>query len=260
MKFPADRVILEIKTSRTGEETPEAMVQFLSSLVELKKRLFYFVKKGIPITLELVTLDQKIHFYITVPQEYKNFIESQLISQYPKALILPSRDYTESFLESRKTLALGQLKLSHGHLYPIKTFSEFKDVDPLSSTLSMLSKTTPGDKIAIQILLIPISDSWKARGEHAISSKSTDSSGASHTNPYSKVITEKIATHGFKTAIRILTNSEELHRSSHLLMEVAHSFSSYNNPSGNSLVLRKPHLWQRDRLLSALQQHINFSD
>src|SRR5258708_11026467 len=32
-----DRVVLEVKTSRTGEETPEAMAQVLSSLTNLKK-------------------------------------------------------------------------------------------------------------------------------------------------------------------------------------------------------------------------------
>src|SRR5260221_9108815 len=80
------RVVLEVKTSRTGEETPEAMSQFLSSLVGLKKIIIpEFFYLGMPISLELAVIDQTIHFFVTVPADHQGFIESQLIAQYPKA-------------------------------------------------------------------------------------------------------------------------------------------------------------------------------
>ena len=136
----SDRIILEIKTSRTGEETTEAMVQFLSSLTSLRKRIGFFWKLGIPISLEIALFNQTIHFYITVPQNLKTFMEGQLTAAYPKSLIISSRDFLPEVFEDKDNLSVGQLKLLAGHLYPIRTYHDFKDVDPLSSLLSALSR------------------------------------------------------------------------------------------------------------------------
>src|SRR5579871_4031842 len=139
------RVILEIRTSRTGEETPEAMVQFLSSLLNLKKTSFFFFTSGVPISVEVGVLDQRIRFYLTIPAPYQAFAESQLSAQYPKVLMAKSKDYLPDLTSSVTTLSLGQLKLQHDFIYPLRTYAEFKDVDPMGSVLSVLSKAQPGD-------------------------------------------------------------------------------------------------------------------
>ena len=249
----SDRVVLEIKTSRTGEETPEAMVQFLTNLTSLKKPLVgMFIRLGIPISLEIVVVNQTIQFFITVPHRYQAFIESQLVSQYPKASIVKVKDPMPEILAEDKTLALAQLKLSHHSIYPLRDMSDFKDVDPLSSLLGVLSKAQPHDKAVIQYLLLPIGTGWQAAGERAAASKHKAADGTETANPYASVIKEKIQYAGFKTAIRLAVNSEEKMRSIHYLSELASSFAAYNNPSGNSLVLKRLYLWQRDRLKNAL--------
>lgn len=78
------RTLLEIRTVRTGEETPEAMMQFLTSLTSLRPRLLYFMRRKIPLSLELVVYDQTIRFFLNVPTKYQAFVESQLVAQYPK--------------------------------------------------------------------------------------------------------------------------------------------------------------------------------
>lgn len=253
-----DRVILEVRTSRTSEETTEAMVQFLASLTNLKKRLLYFIRLGMPLSLEMGVFNQTIHFYVTAPAPYKNFIEGQLTSQYPKSLLISTKDYLPEVFEAKSTLALGQMKLSGGFLYPIRTYKAFKDVDPMSSLLAVLSKAGPQDKISIQFLLVPVNSKWQKRGQHVMTSKSKDASGVTHANPHSKEIGEKIAMHGFKTAIRIAVNSETDVRSKSLLMEIANSFSSFNNPSGNSFVYKRPLLWQKDRLARVMQNRSKY--
>ncbi len=250
---PTDRILLEVKTTRTGEETPESMVQVLSSLVNLKKQfIIYYIRRGIPVSLEIAVHDQMIHFYISVPAEYQSFIESQVTSQYPKALLARVKDYLPSVFEKKDTLAACQLKLLYGYLYPIRSFSDFKDVDPLSSLLGVLSKAQIGDLVSIQYLLVPVSNGWQKSGERMMRHKETDASGASSTNPYQKVIGDKIATNGFKTAIRIAVNSPTITRSKQLLYEITNSYSSFNNPSGNGLVFKRLHLWQKDRLITAM--------
>ena len=247
----SDRVLVEIKTSRSGEESPEAMVQFLSSLVNLKRRYLNLVSFPLPLTLEIGVMEQTIHFYISVPSNLVTFVESQLVSQYPKSLIIKTRDPLPEILLNSQSLSLGQMKLTAGPLYPLRTYKDFKDVDPMSSLVSVLSKAKKEDKVWIQMLLIPTGNSWQRKGERTITAKHKDSQGIVHQNPYVKVISEKIALNGFKTAIRIAVSSDLKERSSQFLFEIANTFSSFNNPSGNSLVLRRAILWQRKRLTDA---------
>lgn len=134
-----NKVLLEIKTSRTGEETPEAMKQFLLGLVNLKKPIIpYLWYRGIAFSLEVAVIDQLIYFYLGIDSTYQGFVESQLVAQYPKALISKVTDYMPGILENRETLALGQMKLAHGHLYPLRTIKDFKEVDPFSNLLGVL--------------------------------------------------------------------------------------------------------------------------
>ncbi len=289
----SDRVLLDVRTSRTGEETPESMVQFLASIASLKRLILPFWGLGVPISLELGVIDQAIHFFVSVPSKYQTFIEGQIVAVYPKALITKVKDYLPEVLglkvldfsssenlarsrvldhgssesgiprtktqdpASKNTLYVGQMKLTADPLYPIRTFTEFKDVDSLASVLGLLSKSQPTDKISIQFLLRPIDNGWQAKGERA-AGKRADAAGVEHANPYSKVIMEKIAANGFKTAIRIAVNSETPERSEHLIRQIANSFSSYNNPTGNSLIFRRVFLWQRERLIKAMLKRSRF--
>lgn len=252
-KKVSSRVLLEVKTSRTGEETVESMVQFLASLTNLKKLILPFWGIGVPLSLEIAVINQTVHFFISVPEEYQAFIESQLISQYPKALITKVRDYMPEMFEDKQSVSIAQLKLAHNQLYPIKTYADFKEVDPMSSILGHLSKSEATDRVAIQLLLKPVGSGWQAAGERAAASKTTDAEGASHANPYSKAIMTKISVNGFKTAIRIAVKSDTQVRSAHLLRTIVNSFSAFNNPTGNSLVSRRVVLWQRERLVNAMQ-------
>jgi len=252
------RVLLEIRTSRSGEETPEAMVQFLSSLVNVKKRVGMFLKFGYPISLEVAVVDQRIRFYLSVPIAYQNFIESQLISQYPKALIMKADDYMPSLISKAGAISLGQMKSGYGSLYPIKIFRDFKDVDTMSSLLAILSKSQFGDSASVQFLLEPISNSWQKKGAAAAGKKTMDASGKPQGNVYSAVISEKVAINGFKVAIRIATTSATKEQSDHFMDEIANSFSAFNNPSANFLVFKRPLLWQKKRLLNAIVNRSKF--
>ena len=249
-----DRILLEVRTSRTGEETPEAMVQFLSSLTGLKKIIVPgMLRLGIPLSLELAIIDQIVHYFISIPTRYQAFVESQLIAQYPKALISTYKDYMPEIFANKETLSIGQMKLNNGYLYPIRTYSDFKDVDPLSSLLGFLSKSQPGDLACIQLLLVPISNKWQRSGRSAATGKVKDGSGSEHANPYAKVITDKIAFDGYKVAIRLATNAPTKERSQLLLQQIANSFSSFNNPSGNGFFFRRTYLWQTERLIKSMK-------
>ena len=98
------KTILEVKTPRTGEETPEAMAQFLASLASVKFRT--------PVNLEIAFIAQSIHIYIVVPSGYEEFIESQLYAQYPKVTITRQKeDPIAVAFADHEFLSFGQIKL-----------------------------------------------------------------------------------------------------------------------------------------------------
>lgn len=241
------KVVLEIKTPRNTEETLESMVQFLSSLVNLKRQIFHVVKRGIPVSLEIATYDQTTHFYIVVPEKFQTFIEGQLTAQYPKALIVKSKDYIPAVLAGEGKLYEGRLKLKHGELFPIKTYKDFTDVDPLSSILGLLAKLDKDDKAIIQYLLVPIGTGWQSGGQKALL-KEDGQEGKNSMSQYKKVITDKVSQNGFRTGIRIVVKSDN----PGLFFNLTNGFSIFNNPVGNSFYLRRPHLWQNARFQKAL--------
>ena len=240
-------VVLEIKTPRNTEETPESMAQFFASLVNLKRSFLLFYRLGIPISLEIAAYNQTVHFYIVVPKNYQTFIEGQLIAQYPKALISPSKDYIKDFLNSSGQLYEGRIKLRHGSLFPIKTFKDFNDVDPLNSVLGILAKLEKDDKALIQYLLVPIGPGWQGKGQKAIN-RAKEQGQDSVLGAYNKSITDKISQNGFRTGVRLLVKSNN----PNLFFTITNGFSIFNNPNGNSLFLRKNFLWQKKRLHKAV--------
>lgn len=163
-----------------------------------------------------------------------------------------------ALLSNDRKLAICQLKLATSYLFPLRTFVDFKDVDSLAPVLGVLSKAQVGDVACIQFLLVPVSSSWHGKGEHYAKSKSTDSTGASASNPYAKIIMDKIAYPGFKTAIRVAVTAPMRARANQYMSEIASSFTAFSNPSGNSLALKRPILWQRDRLKHAMLQRSRF--
>ena len=251
---PEERVLLEVKTSRTGEESPEAMVQFLSSLLNLKKTVYYFFNQGIPISLEMAVLDQRIHFYVSIPKPYQAFIESQLVAQYPKVLMQPTyKDYMPDMI-TNPTLAIAQLTLGNSFLFPLRTYKNYTDVDSVAPVLGILSKAQVGDTAAIQFILVPVGSGWHATGQRFIYKKDKDAEGNVIPNPYVSVVTEKISMSGFRVGIRLAVTGPESARSNHLLAEIGHSFSSFNNPAGNSLGMKKPAFWQTKKFLQSLEK------
>ena len=98
-----ERVLLDVRTSRTGEETPESMVQFLASIASLKRLILPFWGLGVPISLEFGVIDQAIHFFVSTPVKYQTFIEGQIVAVYPKALITKTKDYLPDLLTNSQS-------------------------------------------------------------------------------------------------------------------------------------------------------------
>src|SRR4030042_7142486 len=204
-----EKAILELRTPKTSEETPESMAQVFSALfpgghIPHWKRLWIKVRT---LSFEISNFNQSIHFYAVVPKSYQSFMESQLTSQYPKILISKVPDYL-GYITKSPYLALGNLILAHAYYYPIKTFKEFKEIDPLSSIVGVLSKLGPDEKGLIQIIIEPPHFNWQAMVEsmvaRGISDPTSNAPQRPRQIPHASLIEEKANQSGFRTYIRLM--------------------------------------------------------
>lgn len=248
-----NRVILELRNPRDSEETPEAAAQFFAALPHLKSTLWQrLAGTPQPITLEIATINQITYFLMVVPKDVQPYIESQLTASYPKIIISPIRDYLP-IPEQMKHPSAGKLVLSAASYFPIKTYKEFKDVDPLATVLGTMAKAKENDFMLIQFLVAPAPGNWQSAGLSAIEKGVPvigGEPGETKPHPQKDLIDQKISETGFRVGIKILTDAESQARSQQLLQNLSGSFGSFTIGEGNSLSLKKPVITKKRFLTS----------
>jgi len=240
-----EKVILEIRNPKTSEETPESMMQVFAALfpgghIPHWKRLWIKVRT---FSFEIVSLNQTIHFCIVVPRSYKTFIESQITSQYPHIHISETPDYLPTIIKN-PYLAIGNLQLAHPYYYPIKTFEEFKELDPLSSILGTISKFTKDESGLIQIVIEPPHFNWQSNIERMVIRGMPDPTPRAPERtkqfPHARMIEEKANQSGYRTYIRLLIGSKTKQTALPSLFNLAGAYGAFAQGEGNRLILKRP--------------------
>ncbi len=154
-----------IQIPKDNEKTPvaaEMMFASLHGIFKSAKKRFYEGSLQEHISFEIASIDQRIRFYVWVPQHLKDFVEGQIYAQYPGAEITPVEDYTNIEMKEEMSVAATELVLTKEDFYPIRTFPNF-EVDPLAGITSTLSKLeSQNEQIWIQILIRPADEKWQA--------------------------------------------------------------------------------------------------
>lgn len=235
-------ITLILKLPRNTEITPESSQTFLASLLGINKTSFYhkLVKRSYKsLALEIVLKNQEIYFQVTANRELIDFIESQLQSSYPLITIEKTKK-----VNIDKSFDIVKLTLKNGDYYPIKTFSDFQDVDPLSSILTVLSKGEPNDIVIIQYAMEGTSSSWQKKGESYANHGQKNLDGTFAPRSDAQVIKEKVKHPGFKVCVRVASNN------SGLAAQIAQSFNVYVRPDGNSFTAKKPFSFSKGSLIN----------
>lgn len=252
-------VVLEVKNSRASEETPASMEQifaglgsggghgsFLDKLLGGKSESRFF-------SFEIISVNSRIHFFVTMPSHLVTFVESQLTAHYPKLLLAPVGDYAPHFLAPPH--AIGQLELSNAYYLPLKTYKDVKDIDLMASVLGQLSKLPVGEAAAIQFRLTPAGSSWQRSAaaivQRGIPDPTPLAPGRTKTHPQTRMIDVKTAQVGFKASVRFITVAASELRAQALLQSVAGVYGVYTLGEGNSLLLNEPKFWQKEKLEKA---------
>jgi len=175
-------VILEIVPPREVLRSPKAMELFITNA------LYQFSNKGgreefwqgavwFWFSLEIVSLDGQVHFYIRAPSRVKELIETQMYAQYPQAQVKLVEDYTlgvPEFSEKSGWKGWGcEFKLAKPSAFPIKTYVDFgldKDpkeeykVDPISPIVELFGSLQKGEQMWLQIVVTPSKTKFKKPG------------------------------------------------------------------------------------------------
>jgi len=162
--------LLEIKLPREITKSPLAMEAVLSGMHQGSGETtfvdrYWLGKTRTWFSLEIVSIDGNVRFFIWTRKFFKDIVESQIYSQYPEVEILEVEDYTQGvFFEPEKTSVWGcDFKLTEPDAYPIKTYIDYgldkiplkeeQKIDPLANTLEFLGNCGPGHQIWIQIII-----------------------------------------------------------------------------------------------------------
>ncbi len=239
--------LLKVKIPRETEVTPEMAVQFLSTFPNMLKYSWLDgLFKGKPrpvIALEVGVWEQRIRFLVAVSPWLKEFVKVQIQSAYPLAVIEEIEDVLPVLAGK---MHVGELQLTGASYYPIKSWSDFRDVDPMSAFLSVLAKAEKDEAIWLQFALGGEPRGWQQAGQAAIDhgrvAPNAKEAGQRTGLPEAGAIRDKIGERGFAVSVRLGATSGAR------LQELASVFGVYSRPDGNQFKLKLPWLnlakWQ----------------
>lgn len=152
------------KSQQQIQEMIGAMETVFSTVGGLKaQRGFgsWFSGRSDLFTFEIVCHRDKISFFVTVPEKLKDFMEQQILAQYPNAQIDEVPDYN---IFSPNGVILGSyLKFRRPNYFPIKLYTKL-EADSMNSLTNALSKIEAGDGAAIQYVVRSARKEWRGEG------------------------------------------------------------------------------------------------
>lgn len=251
-------VTVQLKNAKSSETGPQAFEQVLLSLPKPHVPLLGLVPflKPDPIAFEIVCLNQVTSFQVSLWEDQLHYLKAQLVAAYPEITIVEAekdRHTLKPFFDGY--LEVANLKLAHGSYYPIRTYHDFSDTDPLSAVLGTLSKLQPGQSGMIQLLVAPTGDGWKAAG-YKLAQGTTNAEGKTTPHPYQSLIEEKLAEVSHLTAITLAASASSKAEAQAVLAQLVGSFAPIADGKSNSLVASRPVFGQN--ALKASLPHRNF--
>lgn len=168
--WDTDYCLVEIRLPEEVTKTPFAAELFMRSLydvgeVDSKFDIWLRGKSKPWYSLEIVSTEGVVRFYIWMRRRYKNLIESQLYAHYPNVQVMEVPDYTLKVPYDPAVVDIWGIeqRLQKPDPYPITTYIEMKmdkaeveeeyKHDPLISVLEFFGTMKEGEHAWMQIIL-----------------------------------------------------------------------------------------------------------
>lgn len=177
-----DFVLLEIIPPRDVLRSPKAMELFITNA------LYQYSQKGgkeeywqgavwFWFSLEIVSIDGQVHFYVRTPTRIRTLIETQMYAQYPQAQVKAVEDYTLAVDEITSKSAWNgwgcEFGLKRPSAYPIRTYIDYEldadpkeeyKVDPISPVIELFGSLQKGEQAWLQIIVTPSKKTYHTKG------------------------------------------------------------------------------------------------
>lgn len=166
-------VLLEIQVPREVVKSPAAMeLIFTNAFYHKSGKGFWeqFVV-GAPwlwFSLEIASIDGRVHFFIRTPSRIRNLVETQIYGQYPQAKVVEVDDYVFNIPQYKKDGDWNvwgcEFTKAKEDFLQIKTYKNFGDdmktgvkeefkIDPITPVIEYLGSLPRGQQVWIQFLV-----------------------------------------------------------------------------------------------------------
>ena len=164
-----EHVVVEIKLPKETMKSPASMELFLTALHQTSGEggwfgRYWYGKTRAWFSLELVSVEGQIHFFIWMRKRFKGLIASSLYAQFPGIEVHDAEDYAMTVHYDPKTMEIwaADFEFKKEDAYPIKTYvdygldqdpkEEFK-VDPMAPVIEFLGSIGVNQQAWIQIIV-----------------------------------------------------------------------------------------------------------
>ena len=164
--------LLEIQVPRDVIKTPAAMELIFSNAFyhQSKKGFWEQFMIGAPwlwFSLEMVSIDGRVHFYVRTPSNIRDLVETQIYAQYPQAKVVEVEDYAFKIPDYKKNGDWNmwgcEFKKEKDDVMPIKTYKQVEEmksgtkeefkIDPITPIIEYLGALPKGQQVWIQIII-----------------------------------------------------------------------------------------------------------
>lgn len=121
----------------------------------------YFAGRNDHLSFEIVLRGGLIYFYVAAPRALQGFIEQQIQSQLPDAVVERDSDY--NIFSPAGAVAGAMLTLKKEYIFPIRTYKKL-ETDPLEVLTNALSKMDKNSGAAIQYVVRSARGEWHSWG------------------------------------------------------------------------------------------------
>jgi hypothetical protein len=179
-------VLLEVRPPQDVFKSPLAMELVLNAMQaggqagEFHKK-YWAGEVSLWYSLEIVSIEGSVRFFIRTPDKFKKGITSQIYAQYPQAEVLEVEDYAQKIPDYKKGGAIDvwgtRQILEKDEVIPIKTYVDYgldravgsleeeERIDPITPMLEFLGSLGIGETAAMQILIRPATKRFSVKGK-----------------------------------------------------------------------------------------------
>src|SRR3989338_9095043 len=251
-----DFSFLQVRNPKEDETPIESATQIFASVlpypyIPLLRRLLFVHPKTY--AFEIYLINQLVYFYATTPKTSETLVQSLIVSSFPQSKVTKTTDPMDIIFKS-KYLGVGEVATNSYSYMPIKTYFDFKDVDPLSALVGFMAKQPPQFRMAVQFVVTPPYYAWQEQGVKAAGSQFYDEAAQKYSmSPLKLSIMKKTTFQAGKVGIRLLvgTDTPGLDPSPHVA-QLAGTFGSFSLGEGNQFVYKKAILL-KDRLIERIK-------